>query len=176
MAFFLILSENNARHSTPWGHLVRYSTMTDPFDVLADSTRRDIVDLLRAPSPKPLEMSVGELVDALGITQPTVSKHLKVLRDSGLVQVREDGQHRYYRFDDAPLGVIRKWVGAQTAPEPVSTGDHSTSSRAWGRTFCRPRSAGARHGWPGEGFLGVSESFNPRSASLKAFTFAWAPP
>ena len=128
MAFFLILSENNARHSTPWGHLVRYSTMTDPFDVLADSTRRDIVDLLRAPSPKPLEMSVGELVDALGITQPTVSKHLKVLRDSGLVQVREDGQHRYYRFDDAPLGVIRKWVGAQTAPAPASARDHSTST------------------------------------------------
>jgi len=97
--------------------------MTDPFDVLADSTRRDIVDLLRAPSPKRLEMSVGELVDALGITQPTVSKHLKVLRDSGMVQVREDGQHRYYRFDDAPLGVIRKWLGTRTAPAAASAGD-----------------------------------------------------
>jgi ArsR family transcriptional regulator len=86
--------------------------MTDLFDVLADPTRRDIVDLLRSPSHPQREMSVGELVESLGITQPTVSKHLKVLRESGLVSVREDGQHRYYRFDDAALGAVRTWVGA----------------------------------------------------------------
>ena len=65
--------------------------MSDVFDVLADSTRRDIVDLLRSGS----ELSVGQLVESLGITQPTVSKHLKVLREAGVVVAREEGQHRY---------------------------------------------------------------------------------
>ena len=89
--------------------------MSDVFDVLADPTRRDIVDLLRSGS----EMSVGQLVDALGITQPTVSKHLKVLRDAGVVVAREEGQHRYYRFDENSLVEVRSWLGGSdsaTAP------------------------------------------------------------
>ena len=86
---------------------VRYPFMSDLFDVLADSTRRDIVDLLRLGS----EMSVGQLVESLGITQPTVSKHLKVLRDAGVVVVREEGQHRYYRFDERSLSGVQSWVG-----------------------------------------------------------------
>lgn len=85
--------------------------MSDLFDVLADSTRRDIVDLLRSGS----EMSVGQLVEALGITQPTVSKHLKVLRDAGVVVAREEGQHRYYRFDESSLLEVRSWVGGSTS-------------------------------------------------------------
>jgi ArsR family transcriptional regulator len=55
-------------------------------------------------------MSVGELVDALGITQPTVSKHLKVLREAGVVRVREDGQHRFYRLDKTPLVSLGGWL------------------------------------------------------------------
>ena len=81
--------------------------MSDVFDVLADSTRRDIVDLLRSGS----EMSVGQLVESLGITQPTVSKHLKVLREAGVVVAREEGQHRYYRFDKSSLAGVASWVG-----------------------------------------------------------------
>ena len=55
-------------------------------------------------------MSVGELVEALEITQPTVSKHLKVLREAGLVGVREEGQHRYYRLDANPLAPVTQWL------------------------------------------------------------------
>ena len=86
--------------------------MSDVFDVLADATRRDIVDLLRSGK----EMSVGQLVEALGITQPTVSKHLKVLRDAGVVVAREEGQHRYYRFDESSLRSMQSWLGSSGAP------------------------------------------------------------
>lgn len=94
--------------------------MTDLFDVLADETRRDIVTLLHGASGDDNEMSVGELVEALGITQPTVSKHLKVLREAGVVRVREDGQHRFYRLDKAPLVSLNDWLAGFTggpAPE-----------------------------------------------------------
>jgi DNA-binding transcriptional ArsR family regulator len=84
--------------------------MSDVFDVLADPTRRDIVDLLREGSEK----SVGQLVDSLGMTQPTVSKHLKALRDAGVVVVREEGQHRYYRFDDSSLLQVQAWLGGDS--------------------------------------------------------------
>jgi DNA-binding transcriptional ArsR family regulator len=81
--------------------------MSDVFDVLADPTRRDIVDLLRRGSEK----SVGQLVGALGMTQPTVSKHLKALRDAGVVVVREEGQHRFYSFDNSSLASMQSWLG-----------------------------------------------------------------
>lgn len=84
--------------------------MSDVFDVLADRTRRDIVQLLHTPQQGSTELSVGALVEALGMTQPTVSKHLKVLREAGLVSVREDGQHRYYRLDPIPLQNVEKWL------------------------------------------------------------------
>jgi ArsR family transcriptional regulator, arsenate/arsenite/antimonite-responsive transcriptional repressor len=88
--------------------------MTDLFDVLADETRRDIVTLLHRASSDDNEMSVGELVDSLGITQPTVSKHLKVLREAGVVRVREDGQHRFYRLDKTPLVSVNEWLAGFT--------------------------------------------------------------
>lgn len=56
------------------------------------------------------ELSVGQLVLRLGVTQPTVSKHLRVLRDIGLVTSREEGQHRYYRLNPEPLLGIEEWV------------------------------------------------------------------
>ena len=83
--------------------------MADVFDVVADPTRRDIVRLLH-DQPGSGEMSVGELVEALGITQPTVSKHLKVLREGGLVGVREEGQHRFYHFAPAALADLGSWM------------------------------------------------------------------
>lgn len=88
--------------------------MADIFDVVADSTRRQLLsELLRASntgSNAEEGMSVGALVEALGVTQPTVSKHLKVLRDAKLVTVREEGQHRYYRLSPEPLDELSSWL------------------------------------------------------------------
>ena len=85
--------------------------MADIFDVISDATRRDILALLlkRNASATP-EMSVSDLVAQTRLTQPTVSKQLKVLRDAGLVSVREDGQHRYYRLDTTPLAALGDWL------------------------------------------------------------------
>jgi ArsR family transcriptional regulator, arsenate/arsenite/antimonite-responsive transcriptional repressor len=82
--------------------------MADIFDVLADGTRRE---LLRRLERHAGEVSVSELVTELGISQPTVSKHLKVLRDAGLVTVREKGQHRYYRLEPDGLAGVGAWIG-----------------------------------------------------------------
>ena len=87
--------------------------MTDLFDVLADDTRRAIVARLNQPLADGrgvAELSVGELVEAVGATQPTVSKRLKVLRDADIVRVREEGQHRYYRLNPDGLREVAVWV------------------------------------------------------------------
>jgi ArsR family transcriptional regulator, arsenate/arsenite/antimonite-responsive transcriptional repressor len=88
--------------------------MADIFDVVADPTRRELLQLLLeayvSVESEAGELSVGEIVDRLGATQPTVSKHLKVLRDHGLVAVREDGQHRYYSLDATPLESVEDWL------------------------------------------------------------------
>jgi ArsR family transcriptional regulator len=93
--------------------------MADIFSVIADPTRRHLLELLleryvaNAPDDaahQEGEASVSELVHALDLSQPTVSKHLKVLRDAGLVAVREEGQHRYYKLDSSPLETIEDWV------------------------------------------------------------------
>jgi DNA-binding transcriptional ArsR family regulator len=88
--------------------------MADIFDVVADSTRRDILGvLLERESSAPHsggEISVSEIVTALGTSQPTVSKHLKVLREAGLVAVREEGQHRYYKLERGPLEHLEDWL------------------------------------------------------------------
>jgi DNA-binding transcriptional ArsR family regulator len=76
-----------------------------PFAVLAEPTRRDILDLLRDG-----ERPVGDLVAELGVSQPAVSKHLRVLRDAGLVDVRADAQRRLYRVRAAPLAEIDAWL------------------------------------------------------------------
>lgn len=75
------------------------------FSVVADPTRRRVLDLLRGR-----ERSVGELVEALGMTQPAVSKHLRVLRDHGLVDVRVDAQRRLYRLHPGPLAEMDEWL------------------------------------------------------------------
>ncbi|MET0725440.1 MAG: metalloregulator ArsR/SmtB family transcription factor [Leifsonia sp.] len=88
--------------------------MADIFDVVADSTRRDILGILLSHHSEDAthngEISVSALVAELGLSQPTVSKHLKVLREAGLVGVREEGQHRYYHLDYAPLEEIEDWL------------------------------------------------------------------
>ncbi|MCU1507603.1 MAG: ArsR family transcriptional regulator, arsenate/arsenite/antimonite-responsive transcriptional [Microbacteriaceae bacterium] len=93
--------------------------MADIFDVVADPTRRDLLQVLLerytasevdADVPGAGEISVGEIVEKMALSQPTVSKHLKVLRDHGLVHVREEGQHRYYSLDSAPLEDLEDWL------------------------------------------------------------------
>jgi DNA-binding transcriptional ArsR family regulator len=79
--------------------------VTTTFAVLAEPTRRRILDLLRV-EPR----SVGDLVSELGLTQPGTSKHLKVLRDAGLVTVRRDAQRRWYELRPEPLAEIDTWL------------------------------------------------------------------
>ncbi|GHJ52251.1 transcriptional regulator [Nonomuraea sp. TT08I-71] len=74
--------------------------------MLAEPTRRRILDRLRRE-----ESSVGDLVAALGMSQPAVSKHLKVLREAGLVSFRTAAQQRIYRIDVRPLRAVDDWLG-----------------------------------------------------------------
>lgn len=93
--------------------------MADLFDVIADPTRRELLRALltRTESPDGSgEASVGQLVSELGLSQPTVSKHLKTLREFQVVSVREQGQHRYYRLEPASLEPLAEWLGAFIAP------------------------------------------------------------
>ncbi len=85
--------------------------MTDIFDVIADGTRRDILRLLLNESAEgDAGTSVTQIVSRLGISQPTVSKHLKVLREARLVTVREDGQRRLYSLAVGPLEEVDDWL------------------------------------------------------------------
>jgi DNA-binding transcriptional ArsR family regulator len=79
--------------------------MASTFDVLAEPRRREILDLLRER-----ERVVGDLVERLAIAQPAVSKHLKVLREAGLVEVRRDAQRRWYQLRPEPLREIDAWL------------------------------------------------------------------
>ncbi len=111
--------------------------MADIFDVIADPSRREIMRVLLESQSEhdrgPGEVSVSGLVEALGLSQPTVSKHLKVLRDSGLVEVREDGQHRLYRLRATPLETLEDWLvpflGADDIASSVDVG--ATAFAAW---------------------------------------------
>jgi DNA-binding transcriptional ArsR family regulator len=75
------------------------------FEVLAEPSRRRILDLLRER-----ERPVGELVERIGLSQPGVSKHLRVLREAGLVRVRADAQRRLYGVRAEPLEEIDAWL------------------------------------------------------------------
>lgn len=86
----------------PCGNL---SPMDSLFDVLAEANRRRILDLLR-DGPRP----VGDLVDALELTQPAVSKHLRILREAGLVDVQAAGRQRLYSLRAAPLRELDQWL------------------------------------------------------------------
>ncbi|MEW5961164.1 MAG: metalloregulator ArsR/SmtB family transcription factor [Chloroflexota bacterium] len=77
------------------------------YDALADPTRRRILDLLRQ-RPR----LVGELADLLEISQPGISKHLRVLRQAGLVQVRKDAQRRWYELCPEPLAELDAWLAS----------------------------------------------------------------
>jgi DNA-binding transcriptional ArsR family regulator len=77
----------------------------DAFAVLAEPTRLRILEELRAS-----ESSVGELVTRLGVSQPTMSKHLKVLREAGFVSRRPAAQQRIYRIESRPFEAVEEWL------------------------------------------------------------------
>ncbi len=79
--------------------------MPTAFEVLSEPSRRQILDVLLNG-----ERPVGELVEALGASQPAVSKHLKVLRQAGLVEFRTDAQRRIYRVRPEPLRDVDEWI------------------------------------------------------------------
>lgn len=87
--------------------MARAATTTDVFNAVAEPRRREILDLLAQR-----ERSVGELVDLLALAQPQVSKHLRVLREVGAVEVRDDGRSRLYRARPESLRPIHDWVSA----------------------------------------------------------------
>jgi DNA-binding transcriptional ArsR family regulator len=83
----------------------RAATTSDAFNAIAEPRRRDILDYL-APRERP----VGDIVVALGLLQPSVSKHLRVLRDVGLVEVRRDGRQVFYRTNAEEIRQIHEWT------------------------------------------------------------------
>jgi len=85
--------------------MARAATTTDAFNAVAEPRRREILDALARG-----ERSVTDLVEQLGVAQPVVSKHLRVLREVGLVQVRDEGRQRIYRLEPAPLREVYEWV------------------------------------------------------------------
>lgn len=87
--------------------MARAATTTDAFNAVAEPRRRQILDILLGG-----ERPVNELVAALGLAQPLVSKHLRVLREVGLVDSRDVGRQRFYRLDGDPLKPIHDWVKA----------------------------------------------------------------
>ncbi|MEQ3553368.1 metalloregulator ArsR/SmtB family transcription factor [Pseudonocardia nematodicida] len=85
--------------------------MRDVFDVLADPTRRDVLDQLR----RPRGCLVGELAAALSVSQPTVSKHLRVLREMGMVDVVVESQQRRYLLRPDALSGLEAWLAPHRA-------------------------------------------------------------
>jgi DNA-binding transcriptional ArsR family regulator len=109
----------------------------DVFAVIAESTRREILLSLRSG-----DKAVGELVEELAASQPTISKHLKVLREAQLVSMRAQGQKRYYALNRKPLEGIASWLeilevgagapvaGAPAAPAPVHAAAETSPAHA----------------------------------------------
>jgi DNA-binding transcriptional ArsR family regulator len=85
--------------------MARAATTADAFNAVAEPRRREILDLLAGG-----ERPVNDLVARLGVPQPQVSKHLRVLREVGLVEVRDEGRQRMYRLNGEPLRSIHDWV------------------------------------------------------------------
>ena len=98
--------------------MARAATTTDAFNAIAEPRRRQILDVLAAG-----ELPVNGLVAQLQLAQPLVSKHLRVLRQVGLVDVRDHGRQRFYRLDGQPLKPIHDWV--------------KNYERSWSRRFDR---------------------------------------
>jgi len=86
--------------------VARASTTSDVFNAIAEADRREILDALVAG-----EKAVGAIVNDLSMSQPRVSKHLRVLSEVGLVRSRAEGRHRLYRLEPARLRPLHQWLG-----------------------------------------------------------------
>ncbi len=86
--------------------MARAATTSDAFNAVADPRRREILNYLALQ-----ERPVGDIVATLGVAQPSVSKHLRVLRNVGLVHVRRDGRRRLYRTNAAAIRPLHEWAG-----------------------------------------------------------------
>lgn len=106
------------------------------FAVLADPTRRALLVALSTG-----ERPVGDLVEEVGASQPTVSKHLRILREAGLVEQRADGQRRLYRVNSAGLAPIRQWLHQFAALPAADQVDQSGSDPV--QTWVVPRQSSA---------------------------------
>ncbi len=116
----------------------------DVFAVIAESTRRDIlVSLCNG------DKAVGELVEELAASQPTISKHLKVLREAHLVSMRAQGQKRYYALNRKPLEGVASWLGMfdvgapATVPEAAAATEATASTKPAGSAAQKPAAATA---------------------------------
>jgi DNA-binding transcriptional ArsR family regulator len=87
------------------GAMGRSSTTSDVFNAMAEAHRREVLDALMAG-----EKAVGEIVNDLSMSQPQVSKHLRVLSEVGLVRCRAEGRHRLYRLEPDRLRPLRDWL------------------------------------------------------------------
>ena len=85
--------------------MARASTTSDAFNAVAEPRRREILNYLAGP-----ERPVGDIVEKLGLEQPSVSKHLRVLRDVGLVRVRRNGRHMLYRTNGDAIRPLHEWT------------------------------------------------------------------
>jgi DNA-binding transcriptional ArsR family regulator len=85
--------------------MARSSTTSDVFNAIAEARRRDVLDALIAG-----EKAVGEIVSGLSMSQPQVSKHLRVLSEVGLVRCRAEGRRRLYRLEPARLRPLQEWL------------------------------------------------------------------
>jgi DNA-binding transcriptional ArsR family regulator len=85
--------------------MARATTTSDAFNAVAELRRRDILNYLATQ-----ERSVGEIVEAMEIEQPSVSKHLKVLKDVGLVEARRDGRQMFYKVNAAGIRPLHEWT------------------------------------------------------------------
>src|SRR3954449_5193862 len=88
------------------GAVARSSTTSDVFNAIAEARRRDILDVLITGG----EQAVGTIVDDLSMSQPQVSKHLRVLSEVGLVRCRAEGRRRLYRLEPARLRPFHEWL------------------------------------------------------------------
>jgi DNA-binding transcriptional ArsR family regulator len=86
--------------------MARAATTSDAFNAVAEPRRRDILNYLALQ-----ERPVGEIVDALEMEQPSVSKHLRVLKDVGLVHARREGRNMFYRTNAAAIQPLHEWAG-----------------------------------------------------------------
>jgi DNA-binding transcriptional ArsR family regulator len=115
-------------------HMPRAATTSDAFNAVAEPRRREILNYLALH-----ERPVGDIVATLGLEQPSVSKHLRVLLEVGLVQVRRDGRHMFYRTDPQAIRPLHEWT--------------NTFERLWRNQLTRVKERAERHPNPPQGEL-----------------------